>query len=116
MATQAENIEQVNDEGWETVVEPYADTFVFDNEGDTLIGTYVNKREVEQTGLDGEPREVNVYEITDNSGKKWSVWGSAMLDMAFESIELNKAVKIVYEGTAALDGGRSVNRFTVLSK
>ena len=116
MSTKAENITEVTDEGWETVVEPYADTFSFETEGDTLIGTYFNKRQVEQEGLDGKPREVNVYEIQDSSGKKWSVWGSAMLDMAFESIELNKAVKIVYEGTAALDGGRSVNRFTVLSK
>jgi len=116
MATKAENIEQVTDEGWETVVEPYADTFSFETEGDTLIGTYTSKREVEQEGLDGKPRMVNIYEIVDSNGKKWSVWGSAMIDMAFESIELNHPVKIVYEGTAALDGGRSVNRYTVLSK
>lgn len=116
MATKAENIEQVTDEGWETVVEPYADTFSFDSEGDTLIGTYVGKREVEQTGLDGNPRLANVYEVTDSNGKKWSVWGSAMIDTAFDSIEVGKAVKIIYEGTAELDGGRSVNRYTVLSK
>ena len=116
MPSQATNINEVTDEGWETVVEPYSETFSFTNEGDTLIGTYLSKREVEQEGLDGKPRQVNVYEIQDTSGKKWSVWGSAMIDMAFETIAEGKAVKIVYEGTAALDGGRSVNRYTVLSK
>lgn len=116
LATQADNITEVTDEGWETVVEPYADTFSFDSEGSTLMGTYLGKREVEQEGLDGLPRIVNVYEIQDNSGKKWSVWGSAMIDTAFESISEGSAVKIVFEGVAQLDGGRSVKRFTVLSK
>ena len=116
MATKAENITEVTDEGWETGVEPYADTFSFENEGDTLIGTYVNKRQVEQEGLDGNPRLANIYEVVDPAGKKWTVWGSYNIDEAFEKIELNKAVKIVYEGTAKAKEGRTVNRFTVLSK
>lgn len=112
----AENIEQVSDEGWETVVEPYADTFAFKNEGDTLVGKYLNHRQVEQEGLDGEPRMANIYEVVDNSGKKWSVWGSYNIDEAFEKIEVGKAVKITYEGTADAKAGRTVNKFTVQSK
>jgi hypothetical protein len=116
LATTADNIVPVDDAGWETVVEPYADTFPFETEGATLMGIYVNKRQVEQEGLDGNPRQVNVYEVTDNNGKKWSVWGSAILDTAFESIQIGNAVKVAYEGTKNLDGGRTVKTFTVQSK
>lgn len=116
MATKADNVHVVDDEGWETVVEPYADTFEFESEGNSLMGIYNGSRTIEQEGLDGQPRTVNIYEVTDNGGKKWSVWGSAMIDTAFESIAPGNAVKITYEGKADLDGGRTVKRFTVQSK
>jgi hypothetical protein len=112
----APNVKEVTDEGWETVIEPYADTFDFASEGATLIGTYLGKREVDQTGLDGEPRKANVYEVQDASGKKWSVWGSYAIDEAFTKIKEGAAVKFIYEGVANLDGGRTVKKFTVLSK
>lgn len=116
VADKAENITEVTDDGWNTVVEPYADTFDFASEGATLMGTYTGKREVEQEGLDGKPRTVNVYEVQDSSGKKWSVWGSYNIDDAFSKINEGQAVKIVFEGIANLDGGRTVKKFTVLSK
>ena len=118
MANKAGNVTQGTDDEWETVVEPYADTWNFDD-NPILIGTYTGSREVEQDDLNnpGEKRMANVYEIVDGSdGNKWSVWGTYALDEAFTKIAIGSTVRILFEGKADIGGGRTVRKFTVQSK
>lgn len=119
MASKAQNVAtNASDSEWETVVEPYADTWNFDKNPE-LIGTYVNSREVEQDDLNnpGEKRMANVYEIVDAAeGNKWSVWGTYAIDEAFPQIAIGSTVRIVFEGKSDIGGGRTVRKFTVQSK
>lgn len=113
----AENMNQVDESAWTTQIEPYADTFPFDNPGDSVTGQFVGVRELEQEGLDGQPRMVKVYEIQElDSEKKWSVWGSAMIDMGMETVNQGQLVRITFEGKKDLDQGRTVKTFCVQSQ
>lgn len=107
-----------NDEGWETIVEPYGATWDFDTHS-VLIGRYLSTRTVEQDDLNnpGEKRDANVYEIeTADDGEKVSVWGTYSIDQAFEDIEIGKLVRIEFVGKVNLDGGRSVRQFKIQTK
>lgn len=119
MSPRARNVDEIaSDSEWETVVEPYADTWDFDA-SPVLIGSYVGSRQVEQDDLNnpGEKRMANVYEIEDASeGKKYSVWGTYAIDEAFPKITVGSIVRIEYHGKTDLDGGRTVRKFTVQSK
>lgn len=111
-----------NDEaGWETVVEPYADTFEFEEIGATLTGIYESSRTIEQADkLTGEIRNVNCYTIVEHeTGDKFTVWGSYSIDEAFQgerAIPVGNLVRITWEGKADLEGGRSVNKYRVQTK
>lgn len=115
----AENVVQ-QEEGWETLVQPFGETFPFEEDGDTLTGEFVNKKMVEQEDLNnpGNTREAPVYEIVSaEDGKLYSVWGSYALEEAFNAIEPGKTVRIIYHGKTSIDGGRrSVKKFTVQVK
>lgn len=116
MAT-AKNV-QATDEGWETVAEPYGDSWDFDK-NPILIGLYTGRRTVEQPDLnnEGSMRDANVYEITEaTSGDKVSVWGTYVLDEAFGNMAHDTQVRISYQGKVDLSGGRSVRKFKVDKK
>lgn len=118
MAKNAANVDTTED-GWETVVEPFAPTWDFDENG-TLVGIFVNHRVVEQPDMnnEGEMRDANVYEITNaGDGEKYSVWGTYAIDEAFKTIPKGNQVRIIFEGKVPIDGGkRTVNQFRVQTK
>lgn len=116
--TPAPNVRAVqNDEEWDVKVESFPETFVFENPGDMLVGTYVSSKEITQEGLDGNPREVTIYTLEDSNGKKWGVWGSWAIDTAFSDIEKGQLCKITYEGTEQIHNGKqSVKKFNVAVK
>lgn len=116
----AENVSSVTDsDGWETVVEPFGETYSFETEGDTLTGTYTGFSKVMTDDLNnpGEKREQTVYEIVDENGKKWSVWSSFNIDAALSDLDPNTMVRIRYDGKVEIDNGkRTVKQFTVSVK
>ena len=112
----ASNIVSTDDEGWETLVEEYGETWNPDEVGAVLIGTFTGRKTVETKGLDGEDRQVDVYEVIDSNKKKWSVWSSYNLDLAFENCRPSDLVRIEFMGTVPLDGGRSVKTYRVARK
>lgn len=107
-----------SNEGWETIVEPFADTFPFENEGDVLEGVYESSREVEQEDLNNpnEKRMAKAYTIADSKGDKFTVWGSFNVDQAMEKISTGSLVRFTYLGKADLKQGRTVNKFLIQSK
>jgi len=118
MAKEADNIAEVDDSGWKIVVEPFPETFPFENMGDTLTGFYASVKDVEQDDLNnpGDKRMVKVYTI-DANGKKWGVWGSYNVDLAFEDIAPGTEVRITYNGTVDIDNGRrSVKQFVIQTR
>lgn len=115
MAKDATNfVENPTDEEWETVAEPFAPTMKWDSEGQVLQGTYKGSKQVEGTGLDGNPRTANVYEIQDSSGNDHAVWGTYALDAAFADIVAGQQVRITFHGKEPINNGaQTVNKFTV---
>ena len=115
----AKNVTQSDsDAGWTTVAEPYGDTWDF-SKNPVLVGTYESTRTVEQDDLNnpGEKRDANVYEIvTADDGTKVTVWGSFIIDEAFQKIPVGSEVRIEYVGKAELQGGRSVNKYKIASR
>jgi hypothetical protein len=112
----AENVDTgVSESEWSTVAEPYPPTFLFKNEGDSLVGTYYETKTVEQDSLDGSGiRNARIYLIQSDDGAKHSVWGTYSLDQAFDSLNLGDYVRVVFDGKVPIDNGaRSVNQFTV---
>ena len=106
-------------DGWETVVEPFAPTFQFETEGEGISGIYVGGRPVEQEGLDGKPRTVMVREIEDADGKRWSVWDTHAIAEAFadDKITEGEMIRIIWHGKETIkDGRQTVNKFTVQVK
>lgn len=119
MAKEDSNLREVDDTGWKTVVEPFPESFPFKVEGDTLIGVYKSVREVEQDDIQnkGQKRLVNVYTVEDGDGKKWGVWGSHNVDLAFADISPESEVRIQYIGTVEIDNGaRTVKQFLIQSR
>lgn len=111
-----------NDAGWTTVVEPFADSFVFDEDNSTLEGVYEGVRQVEQKDLNAKEGEdtkrlVNAYTVVESAtGDKFTVWGSYSIDEAMPKIPIGSLVRIAWEGKADLDGGRTVNKYRVQFK
>lgn len=117
----SKNVTPGTDEEWETIVEPYAPTFPFENQGDVISGQYLSVKEVEQDDLarPGEKRMVNCYEILSASDDtKYSVWGTHSIDEAFgKGIQVGETVRIVFEGKIPIKGGaQTVNQFIVQRK
>lgn len=116
--TPASNVDRnATQEEWDTVHEPFPETFAFENTGDQLIGVYISEKELEQEGLDGKKRLVTVRTIQDLEGKKWGVWGNWAIDDAFTSIPKGSTVLIRFEGKEKFNNGaQTVNKFTVMRK
>jgi len=119
MAKAAENVTQVSDDaGWETIVEPFGETYAFETPGDVLIGTYTGSKTVETDDLNnpGEKRNQTVYDITDENGKKWSVWESYNIAKAMADLEPGTLVRIEFKGKVSIGNGRSVKQFAVATR
>lgn len=133
MANAAKNVDKNAVEGdWDSVVEPYADTWDFDK-SPVLVGTYLASRQVEQDDLNnpGQKRMANVYEIESGTdGEKYSVWGTFAIDVAFlgdlqedgsrkatgKEVQIGNQVRFEYQGKANLEGGKTVRKFVVQTR
>ena len=118
MTPRAGNIDET-EQGWETVVEPYGETWDFDK-NPVLIGKYLSTKTVELPDLNkpGEMRPSNVYEIeAADSGDKVSVWGGYSIDEAFAKITPGNLVRIEFHGKVKIKGGaQEVKQFTVQTR
>jgi len=111
-------LKDTENDGWQTVVEPFPETFPFDKPGDTLAGFFESAKEVEQEDMNnpGEKRMATVYTIRQGE-KKFGVWGSYNIDEAFAKIPPGTEVRIVFDGKVPIDGGkRTVKQFTVQAR
>jgi hypothetical protein len=113
----ASNVDSVSDEGWETVIEEYGETW---NPKDpaVLIGTYHGSKTVpvDDPNNPGAKRDVLCYEVTDNSGKRWSLWSSYNLDAGFAEVSDGDSVRVEFVSTIPLDGGRTVKQYRIARK
>jgi hypothetical protein len=109
----------VDDQGWETLVEPFGENFPFADPGDTLIGTLYGSKIVSMPDLNnpGEMRDQIVYEIVDENGKKWSVWGSFNIEQALADVGEGEQVRIEFAGKVPTSKpGQTVKQFKVAVK
>lgn len=114
----AENVIPVDDDGWETLVEEYGETWNPDEPGTELIGVFTGRKTIDFPDED-EPngtRQVDVYEVKDQSGKKWSVWSSYNIDLAFEQCRPGDTVRLVFVGKENLDRGKTVKKYRISRK
>lgn len=75
--------------------------------GDKLHGFYTGvKRNVGKFNA-------NIYVIEDTDDKKWDVWGSTVLDGAFDQIKLGAEVEIEFTGTQDTGKGNPVKLYEV---
>jgi hypothetical protein len=116
----AKNVTPVTDDaGWETVVEPFGETYSFETPGDVLIGKFLGSKIVQTEDLNkpGEMRDQTVYDVEDDSGKRWSVWSSYNIDVGLGSVAVGNLVRIEYVGKVDIDNGRrSVKQFKIAVK
>lgn len=115
----APNVESVDDAGWETVVEPFPETYTFETPGDTLVGTYKGNKEVETDDLNdpGKTRMQTVYTITDENGKDWGIWESYNVAEGMKNATPGDMVRFRFDGKVPIDGGkRNVKQFTIAVK
>lgn len=76
-------------------------------EGDSLTGFYVGKK----TNIG--KFNATLYTIVTEDDKKVDVWGSTVLDSAFDQIKLGAEVEIEYAGTKPSDKGNPVKLYEV---
>lgn len=120
MTPQAKNLDTTGSASeWETVVEPYGESWDFDKNA-VLIGTYRGKKIVQLPDIQNpaKMRDSNVYEIeTADTGEKVSVWGNYAIDEAFSKIDPGAVVRIEFQGKIKIKGGaQEVNQFVVQTK
>lgn len=86
------------------------DSWKPENEGDTLIGVLIGKKE--NVGINNS----NVYliEEKDKAGELTSVWGSTVLDTKFSEIPVGSKVKIEYLGKVKSKAPQPYKDFKVL--
>lgn len=75
--------------------------------GDKLHGFYVGKKS--NVGK----FNATIYVIEDQDDKKWDVWGSTVLDGAFDQILMGAEVEIEFTGTQPSDKGNPVKLYDV---
>lgn len=114
-----ENVTPGTDSEWETVVEPFGETWDFSKNA-VLIGIYRSVKVVQLPDLNkpNEMRDSNVYEVeTADTGEKVSVWGNYAIDEAFATIDPGTVVRIEFQGKIKIHGGaQEVNQFVVQTK
>lgn len=116
MSPRADNVATGTESEWETVVEPFGESWDF-TKNPVLIGTYNSNKEIEldDTQNPGKKRMSKVYEVeTVDTGEKVSVWGTFAIDQAFEQIEPGTIVRIEHKGKIPIhNGAQTVNQFVV---
>lgn len=76
-------------------------------EGDSIHGFYVGKK------TNVGKFNATIYTILTEGDKKMDVWGSTVIDAAFEQIKLGAEVEIEFTGTKPSDKGNPVKLFDV---
>lgn len=76
-------------------------------EGDKIHGFYVGKK------VNVGKFNATIYTILGEDDKKQDVWGSTVIDAAFESIKMGAEVEIEFTGTKPSDKGNPVKLFEV---
>ena len=93
-------------EDWIEVVA--GNVFVFQQEGDTIEGVLVKKRE-------GKKYDNMVYDIETKDGLK-TIFGTAILDTRMENVAENTPVKIEYIGEIKTGTGRLAKNFKIWTR
>lgn len=76
-------------------------------EGDKVRGFYVAKK------VNVGKFNATIYTILQEDDKKVDVWGSTIIDAAFESIKMGAEVEIEYAGTKPSDKGNPIKLYEV---
>lgn len=76
-------------------------------EGDKLNGFYISKKE--NIGK----FNATIYTVHKDDDTKTDVWGSTVLDAAFESIKMGAEVEIEFTGTKPSDKGNPIKLYDV---
>lgn len=76
-------------------------------EGDKITGFYVAKK------INIGKFNATIYTILKDDDTKADVWGSTVLDSAFESIKMGAEVEIEFIGTKPSDKGNPVKLYDV---
>ena len=76
-------------------------------EGDKIHGFYVGKK------MNVGKFNATIYTIHTDKDEKKDVWGSTVLDSAFESIKMGAEVEIEFAGTKPSDKGNPVKIYEV---
>lgn len=113
----AERPEELNPEEWETIQEPFPDTWDFE-ENAIMVGKLLAVRTQEMDGFDGEKRDAKLYDFETEAGK-FSVWGSYQIDVSIDDSMIGNTFRIDYLGTRAFTGDtgpQNVKDFRVARK
>lgn len=86
--------------------EPYD----FENKGDVLEGTLVEKATLKSKSTG---KEFKKYTVKHEDGSHSSTLGSHQLDKALEQVSEGTLIRITFGGMKKLDGGRKVKLFKV---
>lgn len=86
----------------------YAETFSFDETGDTVVGEFMGSEE--DVGKYGS----TVYTIEDVDGKQWSVWGNSIMTDKMDEAEVGDMVGIRYLGLYKSKTGNSYRNYAVI--
>jgi len=77
-------------------------------QGDELVGNYQGKEE------DVGPNKSILYNFKNPKGEFIQVWGSAILDARFKTLEVGDEVRVVYQGKVKSEKtGRSYHSYEV---
>lgn len=76
-------------------------------EGDKLHGFYVGKK------TNVGKFNATIYIVEDENDKRWDVWGSTVLDSAFDQIKMGAEVEIEFTGTQDTGKGNPVKLYDV---
>lgn len=103
--------------GWETVADEEGEPWKPEKEGEFVQGRFEGfTTALDPNGLDGQPRNFNIYKLRDSGGKLRAVYSTYKLDLAFKTIEVGDEVKISYVGKINIGGGQTMNDFQVLRR
>lgn len=96
---------------WEKVERNNDDeVFLFDKEGDEIVGTLIDRES--EVG----PNKSWMYTIKTVEGT-FKIWGSANIDSALKTLELDTEVKILFKGMSHNErNNRDFKNFEIFTK
>ena len=86
----------------------YAETFSFDETGDTIVGEFIGSEE--DVGKYGS----TVYTVEDADGKQWSVWGNKVMSDGMDGADVGDMVGIRYLGMFKNKSGNNYRNYAVI--